>query len=100
SVLDLVQRRQSGRSDRRLRSRSAHPPDARQASRRSLTRDLSRLPAVHRLLDEPRVARFVALVGAPIVKAHVAAAIAAARNADPTPSQADIAGDVLARLGA
>jgi L-seryl-tRNA(Ser) seleniumtransferase len=39
-------------------------------------------------------------VGAPVVKAHVAAAIAAARNADPVPSQDDIAGDVLMRLGA
>jgi L-seryl-tRNA(Ser) seleniumtransferase len=39
-------------------------------------------------------------VGAPVVKAHVAAAIAAARNADPVPSQDDIVADVLTRLGA
>jgi L-seryl-tRNA(Ser) seleniumtransferase len=39
-------------------------------------------------------------VGAPIVKAHVAAALAAARSADPIPSQDDIVDETLGRLGA
>jgi len=58
------------------------------------------LPAVHRLLDEPRIARFVALLGAPLVKRHVDAALAAARASGEVPGEDALAGDVLARLAA
>jgi L-seryl-tRNA(Ser) seleniumtransferase len=56
------------------------------------------LPAVHRILDEPRVARFVVLLGGPAVKRHVAAALDAARAAKSTPPAGAIVDDVLARL--
>ena len=39
------------------------------------------------------------LLGGATVKVHVTAALAAARNADPTPAPDRIVGDVLARLG-
>jgi L-seryl-tRNA(Ser) seleniumtransferase len=97
-VPDPLQGRQSRRPYRGLRPRAAHSPDARQASRRSLTRELSRLPAVHRILDEPRVARFVALLGAPVVKAQVTAALASARAGGTTPEPAAVVDDALARL--
>ncbi|HYZ16251.1 MAG TPA: L-seryl-tRNA(Sec) selenium transferase [Candidatus Acidoferrum sp.] len=58
---------------------------------------LSRLPAVHRVLDEPRVARFVALLGPATVKRHVTAALAAGRAADTTPDAAAIVDDALTR---
>jgi L-seryl-tRNA(Ser) seleniumtransferase len=58
------------------------------------------LPAVHRVLDEPRVARFVALLGAPTVKRHVTSALDAARGAATTPGAAAVVEDALARLAA
>ncbi len=58
------------------------------------------LPAVHRILDEPRIARFVVLLGAPTVKRHVAAALDSARGAPATPSADAVVADVLMRLAA
>ena len=58
---------------------------------------MSRLPAVHRVLDEPRVARFVALLGAPLVKGHVTAVLDAARAANATPEADAVVEAVLAR---
>ena len=68
------------------------------------------LPAVHRVLDEPRVARFVALLGAPTVKQHVARALDAARaeaahgdgalQRDPQSVAAAVVADVVERLAA
>jgi L-seryl-tRNA(Ser) seleniumtransferase len=58
---------------------------------------LSRLPAVHRILDEPRVARFVVLLGPATVKRHVSAALAAGRAAATTPDPAAIVDDALVR---
>lgn len=52
------------------------------------------------MLDEPRVARFVDLVGGPVVKAHVTAALEAARRAAVTPPAAAVVDDVIARLDA
>jgi L-seryl-tRNA(Ser) seleniumtransferase len=49
------------------------------------------------ILDEPRVARFVALLGAPLVKRHVDAVLAAARLAPDTPGRDAIVGAVLNR---
>jgi L-seryl-tRNA(Ser) seleniumtransferase len=61
---------------------------------------LSRLPAVHRILDEPRIARFVVLLGAATVKRHAAAALDAARVAEVTPPPEAVAAEVLARCAA
>ncbi len=62
--------------------------------------DLSRLPAVHRILDEPRIARFVVLLGAHTVKRHAAAALDAARAAEATPPPEAVVESVLARCAA
>jgi len=62
--------------------------------------ELRGLPAVHRILDEPRVARFVALLGPPTVKRHVAAALDAARAAETTPGAEFVVDDVVQRLAA
>ncbi|MBV8298386.1 MAG: L-seryl-tRNA(Sec) selenium transferase [Candidatus Eremiobacteraeota bacterium] len=62
--------------------------------------DLRGLPAVHRILDEPRVARFVALLGQPAVKRHVVAALDAARGAETPPPPDAVLADVVARLAA
>ncbi len=56
------------------------------------------LPAVHRLLDEPRIARFVELLGARTVKRHVTGALDTARARGTVPAEAELVGDVLARL--
>jgi L-seryl-tRNA(Ser) seleniumtransferase len=61
--------------------------------------ELRSLPAVHRILDEPRVARFIMLLGAPSVKQHVTAVLDTARKAAVTPSATAIVDDVLVRLG-
>jgi L-seryl-tRNA(Ser) seleniumtransferase len=58
------------------------------------------LPAVHRVLDEPRIARFVALLGAPVVKRHVAAALDAARSGASAPEPDAVIEDVLVRCAA
>ncbi|HEY4441041.1 MAG TPA: L-seryl-tRNA(Sec) selenium transferase, partial [Candidatus Elarobacter sp.] len=52
------------------------------------------------MLDEPQVARFVALLGAPAVKAQVVAALDAARRAAVTPTAAGIVDDAVTRLAA
>ncbi|MEA2665744.1 MAG: hypothetical protein QOI11_2688, partial [Candidatus Eremiobacteraeota bacterium] len=65
-----------------------------------MANDLSRLPAVHRILDEPRIARFVALLGAATVKRHAGAALAAARAAEAVPPPAAVVDEVLARCAA
>ena len=54
------------------------------------------LPAVHRLLDEPRIARFVALLGAPTVKRHIGAVLDEARAGQidsEARAEADLAAD-------
>ncbi|HZO95669.1 MAG TPA: L-seryl-tRNA(Sec) selenium transferase [Candidatus Baltobacteraceae bacterium] len=56
------------------------------------------LPAVHRLLDEPRIARFVALLGAPTVKRHIGAVLDEARARGAAPADGAIVSGVLARL--
>ncbi len=56
------------------------------------------LPAVHRLLDEPRIARFGELLGAPTVKRHVTAALDAARARGTVPAASALVADVLTRL--
>jgi L-seryl-tRNA(Ser) seleniumtransferase len=58
------------------------------------------LPAVHRILDEPRIARFVVLLGAPIVKRNVTAALDAARAGQITPDGDAVVADALMRLAA
>jgi L-seryl-tRNA(Ser) seleniumtransferase len=58
------------------------------------------LPAVHRLLDEPRIARFVVLLGGPTVKRHVDAALDAARATRELPAQEALVDAILARLAA
>ena len=65
-----------------------------------MSNDLSRLPAVHRILDEPRIARFVVLLGAATVKRHVAAALAAARAAAATPPPEAVVDEILVRCAA
>jgi L-seryl-tRNA(Ser) seleniumtransferase len=62
--------------------------------------ELRGLPAVHRVLDEPRIARFVALLGAPTVKRHVTAALAAARAATTPPPAETVIDDAVARVAA
>jgi L-seryl-tRNA(Ser) seleniumtransferase len=66
----------------------------------TLMTNLRRLPAVHRVLDEPRIARFVVLLGAPTVKKYVAEALDAGRGAAATPDAAAIVDAVLARCAA
>lgn len=61
---------------------------------------LSRLPAVHRVLDEPRIARFVVLLGAATVKRHVTAALDAARASDAVHDPAAVVDAVLERCAA
>ncbi|MEO7038806.1 MAG: L-seryl-tRNA(Sec) selenium transferase [Candidatus Elarobacter sp.] len=58
------------------------------------------MPAVHRILDEPRVARFVVLLGAPTVKRHVAAVLDAVRGTTATtaPPAEAVVDAVLVRL--
>jgi L-seryl-tRNA(Ser) seleniumtransferase len=58
------------------------------------------LPAVHRVLDEPRNARFVVLLGAPVVKRHIAAALDAARSGVSAPEPDAVIEDVLVRCAA
>jgi L-seryl-tRNA(Ser) seleniumtransferase len=58
------------------------------------------LPAVHRVLDEPRIARFVVLLGAPVVKRHIAAALDAARSGVSAPEPDAVIEDVLVRCAA
>jgi L-seryl-tRNA(Ser) seleniumtransferase len=52
------------------------------------------------ILDEPRVARFVVLLGAPLVKRELDAALDTARRAVETPPREAIVDDVLARCAA
>ena len=49
------------------------------------------------ILDEPRIARFVALLGAAAVKRSVTAALDAARLSDPVPAPEAVVEDALAR---
>jgi L-seryl-tRNA(Ser) seleniumtransferase len=58
------------------------------------------LPAVHRVLDEPRIARFVVLLGAPVVKRHIGAVLDQARAAAAAPQADALVEDVLARCAA
>jgi L-seryl-tRNA(Ser) seleniumtransferase len=56
------------------------------------------LPAVHRLLDEPRIARFVVLLGGVTVKEQIGAALARARRAPAVPDPGAVADEVVAAL--
>ncbi len=58
------------------------------------------MPAVHRILDEPRIARFVAVLGAAVVKTQIAASLDAARSAVSVPNSAAVIADVDARCAA
>jgi L-seryl-tRNA(Ser) seleniumtransferase len=56
------------------------------------------LPAVHRLLDEPRIARFVVLLGSVTVKEQIGAALARARRAPAVPDPGAVADEVVVAL--
>ena len=56
------------------------------------------VPAVHRLLDEPRIARFVVLFGGAAVKGQIGASLARARRGALAADVASIADEVVAAL--